>query len=61
MFKKDLLKDDTEYFILKEGLSKIINVLVNNLKTYSNVTIKSSEGLDKIEDSYRVWKGDSQK
>tara|TARA_A100001015_G_C14834276_1_gene649889 strand:- start:34 stop:654 length:621 start_codon:yes stop_codon:yes gene_type:complete len=40
MFKKDLLKDDTEYYILKEGLSKIVNVLVNNLKTYSNITLK---------------------
>ena len=52
MFKKDLLKDDTEYYVLKEGLSKLVNVLVDNLKTHSNVTLKSSEGLEKIEDSH---------
>ena len=52
MFKKDLFKDDTEYYVFKEGLSKIILSIVNKLKLSSNVTLKLSEGLEKIEDSY---------
>jgi len=52
MFKKDLFKEDTEYFVFKEGLSKIVTTIVNNLKSHSNVTIKLSEGLEDIEDSY---------
>ena len=31
---------------------KLINALIDNLKTYSNVTLKLSEGLEDIEDSY---------
>ena len=52
MFKKDLFKEDTEYFVFKEGLSKIVTTIVNNLKSHSNVTMKLSEGLEEIEDSY---------
>ena len=52
MFKKDLFQGDTEYYIFKEGLSKLINTLIDNLKTYSNVTLKLSEGLEDIEDTY---------
>ena len=52
MFKKDLFKDDTEYYVFKEGLSLIVKTMVNSIKTYSNVTMKLSEGLEKIEDSY---------
>ena len=52
MFKKDLLNSDSEYFTLKGGLSKIVNVIVEKLKYTNNVTLKLSEGLDKIEDSY---------
>ncbi len=52
MFKKDLFKDDTDYYVFKDGLSTIVNTMVNNIKTYSNVTLKLSEGLEKIEDSY---------
>ena len=52
MFKKDLLNINSEYFTLKEGLSKIVTTIVNNLKSHSNVTMKLSESLEKIEDSY---------
>jgi hypothetical protein len=52
MFKKDLFKGDTEYFVFKDGLSTIVNTIVNSIKTYSNVTMKLSEGLEKIEDNY---------
>ena len=52
MFKKDLLNDKSDYFTLKDGLSKIISTLNDKLKSYSNITIKLSEGLEKIDDSY---------
>ena len=52
MFKKDLLNDKSDYFTLKDGLSKIIKTLNDKLKSYSNITIKLSEGLEKIEDGY---------
>jgi hypothetical protein len=52
MFKKDLFKGGSEYFTLKDGLSKIISTLNDKLKSYKNITIKLSEGLEKIEDSY---------
>ena len=54
MFKKDLFKEDTDYFVFKEGLSKIVESIVNKLELFSNVTIKLSEGLDKVEDSYII-------
>jgi protoporphyrinogen oxidase len=52
MFKKDLFKNDTKYYVFKEGLSKITETLANKLELFDNVTIKLSEGLEKIEDSY---------
>ena len=52
MFKKDLFKHDTEYFIFKEGLSKLISTIVTKLELFDNVTLKLSEGLEKIDDSY---------
>ena len=52
MFKKDLFKDDTDYFVFKEGLSKIVKLIVNKLELSNNVTIKLSEGLEKIDDNY---------
>ena len=52
MFKKDLFKDDTEYFVFKDGLSKIVTTIVNNLKSHSNVTMKLSEGLEEIDNNY---------
>ncbi len=52
MFKKDLFKGDTEYFVFKDGLSKLITTMVTDLKEHSNVTLKLSEGLEEIDDSY---------
>ena len=43
MFKKDLFKKDTKYYVFKEGLSKIVETIVNKLELFDNVTIKLSE------------------
>ena len=51
MFKKDLFHGDTKYFILKNGLSSIINEIVDLLESSNNVTLKLEEGLNEITDS----------
>ena len=40
MYKKDLLNDKSDYFTLKDWLSKIIKTLNDKLKSYRNITIK---------------------
>ena len=51
MFKKDLFHEDTEYFILKNGLSTIIKRMVEALEYKPNVNLKLNEGVDEITDS----------
>jgi len=50
MFKKDLFRSTSKYFVLKNGLSSIIKRIVELLEYKDNINLKLSEGVHEISD-----------